>query len=254
MRYCSLLLFLFLAACVKQPKNSITSFSDGFENYNTVDEVVSDADEAWTYFNLNEINVSTEPFRLDTTIVHSGSKSLRFHCKQIDAEYKEVCKCNLNKNNLFFKIGDVVYFSAWYYVERSDNNYGTFFILDLEEIVNGSTGVRIMAWEENLEFERGKIGLSNIFQESNVSLIPVNQWTHVEMKLRLSQDRNGWVRMWLDGKEIINCHNIITLPKDHINLAWGTKGYYERAQVGITAKGGTEELIIYVDDVELRIE
>lgn len=247
-----LFLPVFLWGCTKAPQGLKTEFTDDFEAYSSVSDLIAPDSSAWTGINLNEINTSTEPLRIDTVIVHSGKRSVRFHCKQKDAEKKEVCKCNLNKDGLFFKQGDVVYYSAWYYIERSDSDYGTFFVWDLEEIVNGSTGIRVMAWEENLELERGKIGLSNIFQKEPVTLFPVNRWTRLELEVKLSQYRAGHVRMWLDGKELLYRDHIRTLPKDAINLGWGTKGYYERLQSGITAKGGTEELVLYLDDMVIK--
>jgi hypothetical protein len=145
-----------------------------------------------------------------------------------------------------------VYFSAWYYLESQTMDYGTFFVWDLEEIANGTPGVRVMCWEENLEFERNKLGWSNVFQDGDVTLFPINRWTRLELEVKLSQYRKGSVKMWLDGKLLVEKDKIVTLPKDRINMQWATKGYYDRIQVGITAMNSTTDLVLYVDDVEIR--
>jgi hypothetical protein len=241
------------AGCIKDvPDPALQEFSDDFEDYTQWEDMVQEDGSRWTKFNINEINTSASPIQLDTIIVRSGKQSVRFHCRQADPEMKEICKCNLNKEGLYFKAGDVVYYSAWYYVQRSDSAYGTFFIWDLEAVVDATLGVRVMAWEENMEFERNKMGASNIFQEGDITLFPVNRWTRFELEVKLSQARKGYVKMWLDGKEIMNRDNIRTLPKDRITLAGNTHGYYDRLQAGITAKSGTEELVVYMDDLEIK--
>lgn len=253
MRYLFLLLpALLLLSCQKDaPDDSLKAFSDNFESYTAASELVGSSATQWTELNVNEINKSTNPVSIDTSIVHSGNQSVRFEAVQDDAGYTEVAKCNLNKANLDFRQGETMYYSAWYYIEHPDNKYGTFFIWDIGQIAHGSLEIRAMAWEENLELERNKIGLPNLFQESPATLFPVNQWAHFELEIKLSQYRNGSVKMWLDGKELLYHNNIITMPKDHANLVWDTKSYYERVQVGITAKSGTEKLVMYVDDVDM---
>ncbi|MEW6469116.1 MAG: heparin lyase I family protein [Bacteroidota bacterium] len=245
-----------LFSCHREaPEIALKSFSDDFERYSSINEMVGTADNQWTEFNINEeINVSAMPVTLDTTIVHSGNQSVRFHCLQTDPDLKEVCKCNLNKSNLYFKQGEIVYYSAWYYLQHPSMDYGTFFLWDLGEIVQGSQEIRVMAWEENLELERNKIGLANLFQPQPALLFPINRWARLEVEVKLSQYNKGYVKMWLDGNEIINKDKILTQPKDIANLVWGTKGYYERIQSGITAKGGTSELVLYMDDVEIRVK
>ena len=243
---------LFFSCHKNAPDGSLQEFSDNFEAYSDTNGIVGSADNQWTEYNINEINVSANPVSIDTAIVHSGKKSIRFDCLQNDPEMKEVCKCNLNKGNLNFRQGETVYYSAWYYIQHQDMHYGTFFVWDLGQIVEGSLEIRVMAWEENLELERNKLGMSNIFQEQPAVLFSVNQWAHLELEVKLSQHRKGSVKMCLDGKEIINKEDIITMPKDRINMVWGTKGFYERVQCGITAKNGTQDLIMYMDDVEIR--
>lgn len=254
-----ILLFVFTAAfffsCHKEgTPPSQKKFHDDFESYATINDMIGTDENHWTEFNVNETNVSTQPISIDTTIVHSGHQSVRFDCRQLDPDMTEVGKCNLNKGGLCFRQGETIHYSAWYYVQRSDIHYGTFFVLDLGEIVQGSMEIRVMAWEQNLELERNKIGLPNLFQKQPATLFPVNQWTHLELDVKLSQHRKGNVRMRLDGKEILHKDNVQTLPRDRVNLVWGTKGYFDRIQVGITAKNGTEDLVMYVDDVDISSE
>lgn len=242
---------VFLISCNKDAsEGSIKHFTDDFENYADTAAVTGASPNQWTEFNINEINVSGNPVSIDTSIVHSGNKSIRFECIQSDPEKTEVCKCNLNKGGLDFRQGETMHYSAWYYIEHPDSSYGTFFVWDLGQIIKGSAEIRVMAWEENLELERNKISLPNLFQEQPAVLFPVNRWTHLEMDVKLSQYRKGSVKMWLDGQLLIDKDKIITMPKDRANLGWGSKAYYERVQVGITAKSGTEKLVMYVDDVE----
>lgn len=230
----------------------LKSYHDDFEHYSSAADMIDSlGSDRWTEFNINEVNVSANPITLDSQIVHSGNYSVRFDCTQIDSGFNEVGKCNLNKSGFYFPHGETFHYSAWYYVRRAANDYGTFFILDLGEIAGGSQEIRVMCWGENVELERNKIGLPNLFQEQPAKLFPVNQWCHIELDVKLSQYRTGSVVMRMDGQEIINRDNIITMPKDRGNLVWGTKGYYERIQVGITAKSGTQDLLLYVDDVDV---
>jgi hypothetical protein len=227
-------------------------YHDDFERYNdSADLVDSLAGDRWTEYNVNDVNRSTNPISIDSVIVHSGNRSVRFEAVQPAGTFQDVVKCNLNKNGFYFPHGETVMFSAWFYIEDSTMDYGTFFILDLGDIVGGSQEIRIMCWEENVEVERNKIGLPNIFQEEPVKLIPINQWCHVELEVGLSQYRNGFTKMWIDGEEVLYKNNIITLPKDRGTLVWGTKGYYERIQVGITAQSYSPGLVMYVDDVDI---
>jgi hypothetical protein len=240
-------------SCHKESLDSkIDYFMDDFESYDSVPELTPADGGRWTLINDNEINVSTNPVSIDTTIVHSGNKSVRFHCRQLDPDMNEVCKCNLNKNGIYFRQGQTIYYSAWYYVE-STSDFGVFFVLDLEEMSSGTaavSGVRIMVDENGPGLERGKIGLGNLSPDEADSIdFPVNQWVHLEMELKLAQDRHGSVRIRMDGNEIVNHSTIKTLPKDFANLVWGSRGFYDRMQVGITAKSETVDLVMYVDDV-----
>lgn len=258
MRYTGIIFAIFICSlgCHKEDIGpGLKEYHDDFERYNDWTELVDSlAGDRWTQYNDNEFNLSSTPFSIDTVIVHSGNKSVRFHASQNDPGYEEVIKCNLNKNGFYFKQGETLHFSAWYYIEHDTTAYGTFFILDLGDIAGGSQEIRIMCWEENVEVERNKIGLPNLFQEQPAKLIPINQWCHVEIEVKLSQYQKGAAKLWIDGQEVINKDKIITLPKDRVTMSWGTKGYYERIQVGITAKNHTQDLVMYVDDVDVWCE
>lgn len=259
MRYFVFIIAIFIVTLIGCHKEDIgpglKEYHDDFERYSTWEELVDSlGGDRWTEFNINEINTSANPISLDTVIFHSGRQSVRFEASQNDPGFVEVAKCNLNKNGFYFPHGETLKYSSWFYLERAANDYGTFFVFDLGEVVGGTSEIRIMAWEENLELERNKLGLPNLFQEQPAKLFPVNQWCHIELEVKLSQYRYGAVKMWLDGEEIINDDNIITMPKDRGTLVWGTKGYYERIQVGITAKSQTQDLVLYVDDVDISCE
>jgi hypothetical protein len=242
---------LLIWSCHKNaPEGSLKFFSEDFESYSDTAGMIGSSPSQWSEYNINEINISTNPISIDTTIVHSGNKSIRFECEQNDPNLTDVCKCNLNKGSLDFQQGEIMYYSAWYYIEHPDSSYGTFFIWDIGQVVHGSAEIRVMAWEENLELERNKIGRRNLFQPNDPVLFPVNRWVHFELEIKLSQYKKGYAKMWLDDQLIIDADKIVTMPKDRATLAWGTKAYYERVQVGITAKHGTQKLVMYVDDVE----
>lgn len=256
MRYVFVIITIFVVTLIGCHKEDVgpglKEYHDDFERYSDWTELVDTlGDDRWTVYNINEFNRSTNPISIDTVIVHSGNHSVRFEAVQPPGTYNDVVKCNLNKDGFYFRQGETLKFSAWFYIEDSTMDYGTFFILDLGDIVGGSSEIRIMCWEENVEVERNKIGLPNIFQEQPAKLIPINQWCHVELEVDLSQYRNGSVKLWIDSEEVIYKNNVVTLPKDRGTLAWGTKGYYERIQVGITAQGDSPGLVMYVDDVDI---
>jgi hypothetical protein len=208
------------------------TFRDGFEGVTSVQDLITttrwhvyntdpkDIDKAYNYYDLgNRITVSQEQ-------AHSGINSLKFYAKpssQIPS------KASINKNIMYFKKGDHVYFSGWFYVTDVPSIYdgGGFTIMDLETTFIKSIGLRIIFRQnDSLAFELE---------------MPKTQFKQEEgSEVRFPTD--GHVQIWQDGQLVLDkSGRTLPLP-DTI---------YDKFEVGISAiaKGAQYEKIMYVDDI-----
>jgi hypothetical protein len=67
---------------------------------------------------------------------------------------------------------------------------------------------------------------------------PLNQWVHIQIHLKLSDQEDGLNELWLDGHQIIQAHGQNLPLADTI---------YNHLEVGITAT--LNEATVFVDDV-----
>ncbi len=222
--------------------------SEDFESYASTDSMFSYEDIRWSYHqNTHEGNY----IAFDTTIVHSGNRSLKFFGA---AHPGEVSKSSIVKQHMAFYDGDVVRISAWYYVASAPST-GWLFLFDFEEqaAIGAGPGMRIADTQESGLVLEHKFYNDDIFQPaSGFIAMPRNQWVNITMEVKLSQKKKGYVKIWQDNQLIIEGYDRKTLPKDFLYSQQGTKGMYQSIEFGVTANSSSTDVTMYVDDIEVR--
>ena len=171
---------------------------------------------------------------LNTKIVHSGKKSLRFYAVHPDETTGNVSKSLIEKKDLCFAKGDHIWFSAWYYLEKGTPAT----MVDFEtRRLYGGPGIRLMIRKRQFVTMELKFADKPVFNQFEVPM-PRNKWFNLKLHLVLSNHDDGLVEIWQDGKKILST-NGRTLPT-HDTI-------YNAMQVGITAT--PRETSLYVDDV-----
>lgn len=222
--------------------------SEDFESYPSTDSMFSYEDIRWSYHqNTHEGNY----IAIDSTIVHSGNRSLKFFGA---AHPGEVSKCSIVKQHMAFFDGDVVRISAWYYVASAAST-GWLFLFDFEEqtAIGAGPGIRIADTQESGLVLEHKFYNDDIFQPaSGFIAMPRNQWVNITMEVKLSQKKKGYVKIWQDNQLIIEGYDRKTLPKDFLYSQQGTKGMYQSIEFGVTANSSCTDVIMYMDDIEVK--
>lgn len=222
-------------------------FREGFEQASSVDDLISEArwhvnntdpKRAGRNFNYADFG---NTISLSRDVVHGGAAALRFHAFPRSGE---VSKASLTKGIMYFKKGDHVYFSGWFYFEKTPSLYdgGSTTFFDLESSFVRSAGLRIIVRAgDTLAFEL-ELPKTQFRQplESAVSF-PMDRWVHVATHAYLS-DETGEVQIWQDGRKVLDAKGR-TLP-----LA---DTVYDRFEIGISAlaTGADYEKVLYVDDI-----
>lgn len=243
------LLFVFiLSGCNKEKYFGGPNFmQEDFETYTSADSLFPANESRWSF---SQNTVSGNYIALDTTIVHSGSQSLKFFAY---ASGDAVSKCSIVKQHMAFYEGDVVRMSAWYYID-GNANADWLFLFDLEEqaAIGAGPGMRLANSETGIAVEH-KYFADDLFQESGQEIaLPRNQWFNLTMEVKLSQKKKGYVRVWQDNVQIISADKQKTLPKDFLYSQQGTKGMYQSIEFGITANTKSSDMTVYVDDIDVQ--
>lgn len=242
----SIVIITFFLSCNKKELfNGVTSYSDDFESYNHLEDLLVDNDVNWSFTQLTREN---NGIVVSDTFAHSGTKSLRFDAK---ASSEEASKASIAKQNFAFWEGERIKLSAWYYIE-GEATLDWLFLLDLEERtpIGAGPGMRLALVDNQLLVEH-KYNEPNITQTESVDF-PRNQWVHVEWEVFLSQKEEGFVRVWQNGQLIITRDNHRTLPKDLLYFQQGTKGQYNSCEIGVTANSKNNTVRLWVDDISFN--
>lgn len=253
---CLLMVITLVTSCKKGGvPRTITSYQDGFENAAEITDLLAVDDSRWSGFQQESPSLGNL-IEIDTLIFHSDSSSLKITAEASTKKF--VSKADVYKEGLNFKKGETIYFSAWYYIVGNEN-IESLFLFDLEEsrVKGADPGIRLMMSGGNdfLSVERGKFNQSTISQPADSKIaFPRDQWVHVELELLLSQKEEGSIKLWQDNTLIIDEADVQTLPKDFLVFIHGTTGTYDRMQVGVTANTKNVDLLMYVDDVEIRLK
>ncbi|MEO0899239.1 MAG: heparin lyase I family protein [Bacteroidota bacterium] len=249
MRYLSLLLIpILLWGCDKKSIFQGPNFySDGFELYRSSDDLIDGQDEKWSFF---QNTVEGNQILIDTTKFHSGKQSLKF----VGGQTEDILsKASINKQFMAFWEGDIVSIDFWIYLAGTAP-LEWLFIFDLEEqtAIGAGPGMRLALVEGKILLEH-KFNNPNVAQEGNGILFPRNQWVNIRFEAELSQQKDGYVKVYQDDILIIDRENWKTLPSDFLYNTQGTQGRYSQIEFGATANPSEEDVVMYVDDVLVEV-
>jgi len=246
----SLFLLSLLISCDKEKVfDGPDSYGDGFETYTEKEDLIDGNDERWSFFQLtrDENNMT-----IDTSIVHSGSKSMRFEA--LASQENDASKCSINKQFMAFWEGETVRIDFWCYLV-GDASAQWLFLFDLEEKVpvGAGPGMRLALVDGQLTVEH-KYPNPNLHQNEATALeFPRDQWVKISFETLLSRKKKGYVKVWQDDVLVIEQNDWQTLPKDILYFQQGTKGGYSQIEFGITANSQEADHVLYVDDVEVKL-
>ncbi len=246
----AIILFVgFIVSCNKKKYFDGPSFyQDGFENYNLLKDLLPDEDRLWSFTQLTR---GLNSITVDTSKSHSGKRSLKFEAEK--SQSGSLSKCSIAKQNMAFWEGETVRFSAWYYLEGSED-LEWLFLMDLEEQtpIGAGPGMRLALVENKLRIEY-KFNQKDIIQQPGNELeFPRDQWVEIVWEVKLSRKHNGGVKLWQNGKLLIDSKKNVTLPQDILYFQQGTKGMYSSGEIGITANSYDNNCVLWVDDVKLE--
>lgn len=246
-------LFFFIAVAAwscnkKKFFNGPHYFQDDFESYSSLSNLLLPNDMRWSFTQLTK---DGNALMVDETTQHQGNKSLKCTAKKSDEN--GASKASISKQNMAFWDGETVRMHAWIFVEGSQS-LEWLFLMDLEEqtAIGAGPGMRLALVNNKLRIEY-KFNEKDIIQPTGNELdFPRNQWVEITWEVTLSQKKNGSVRLWQNGQQIIDSKNNRTLPKDILYFQQGTKGMYSSFEIGITANSKENDLTLWVDDVSIE--
>jgi len=218
---------------------------EDFESYSSADSLFPSDESRWSF---HQKTFPENYIALDTSIVHSGNYSLKFFAI---AATSTVSKSSLVKQHMAFFEGDVIRISAWYYIEAATST-GWIFLFDFEEqtAIGAGPGMRIADTQETGLVLEHKFYVDDIYQSpASTIALPRNQWVNITAEVKLSQKKNGYVKIWQDNQLIISGENRKTLPKDFLYSQQGTKGMYTSIEFGLTANSSSSDQVVYMDDI-----
>ena len=251
MRKCSIILIIIVVSISCKKKTFFDGpdyYTDGFEPYTTLDEMISDDNVNWS---LKQVTKTENSIQLDTTIKHSGNQSLKFFAAKSNSE--SLSKCSIGKQNMAFWEGETLRITAWYFMEGT-SKAEWLFLMDMEEqtAVGAGPGMRLAMVDNKLRVEYKFYEKDIVQVEGNEIDFPRNQWVEIKWEVKLSQKKKGTVKLWQNGNLIIDTQKNRTLPKDILYSQQGTKGMYSSVEIGITANSSDSDMIFYVDDVVIE--
>jgi hypothetical protein len=248
MRIVFIISVLLLVSCRKQGREDWpNTYQDGFESYNEIEDIIDGDNEQWSFF---QQTYEENELTIDTTIYHTGGKSVK--SSAVKTMNGNASKCSINKQFMAFWEGETVVVDFWMYLEGNES-CEWLFLFDLEEKVpvGAGPGMRLALVENQITLEH-KFPNPNVFQPEATAIdFPRDQWVNVRFETKLSRKKNGYVIVHQDGVEIINQQNWQTLPKDILYFNQGTRGGYSQIEFGITANTSDNDMVMYVDDVNV---
>lgn len=249
MRFLAILLISgSMLSCNKKDKfDGPNSYADDFESYVDVASMIDGQNLKWSFFQLTD---PANSITLDTTIVHSGTTSVRF--SGVSGTSKDTKKCSLNKQFMAFWEGETVVVDFWCYLQGNEA-VDWLFIFDLEEKVpvGAGPGMRLAIVNNQLLLEH-KYPNPNIEQQGDGIDFPRDQWVNIRMETKLSRKDKGYVRVYQDNVQVLSVDNWQTLPKDILYANQGTKGMYNQIEFGLTANSDDNAHVLYLDDVSVE--
>ena len=248
----SILFFCFLLLSCNKEKyfDGPNAFQEDFGSYQQIEDIVLGDNIRWSFF---QKTFESNELSIDTIIYHSAGKSFKSYALP-STEENGASKASINKQFMAFWEGETVSVEAWYYLVDT-LAVDWLFIFDLEEktSIGAGPGMRLALVDNRLRVEH-KFPNPDIKQKEGLELdFPRNQWVKIKFESKLSQKKEGSVKVWQDDVLIISQNNWNTLPKDLLYAVQGTKGMYSQIEFGATANSSAHEVTIYVDDIDVKI-
>lgn len=241
-------------------------FEDGFETENNdLPELFPSDESRWS--NVQQVNPVSGPnsIEINSTVVHSGNNSLRIYAEAADSL---LSKADIEKSGFIAPEGSTVRISASIYI-GSLKPIENLLLMDLECCScwdpsvpdNQCPGIRLMMKNNDyLSIERGKIFNTTLVQSDMP--FPRKEWVRVEWELTLSQQNDGWNRLYINDQEVISVSGANMPNAELFQIAFAPIGidftlqepvFYERFQIGATANPTAFGVELYLDDVRLEI-
>lgn len=246
----SIVLTLFCSACFQDEiLEGKTSINENFESIRSYEELIEGTDPNWIFFQITE---GQNTIAIDTSLALQGKQCLKFFAVPSN---NGASKCDIANNNMIFQAGEIFRFSAYFYLE-GEEALDDIFLFDLEEstAIGAGPGIRLALDRQEgfLKIERKKMLEADIRQASGEEIVfPRNQWVLVVLEIKLSQKKEGSIKLYQDGTLLIEANNVRTLPVDKLTIIQGSRGIYNSVQVGITANSPLNPATLYVDDISI---
>lgn len=219
-------------------------YTDDFEAYSELNDLLLPNDELWSFTQLTKGDNSIS---VDSTHAHSGTTSMKFFAVKTNDGASKSC---IVKQNMAFWEEETLRMSGWFYIDGTQS-LDWLFLMDMEEqtAIGAGPGMRLALVNDQLRVEY-KFNEKDIVQTAGQEIdFPRNQWVEIVWEVKLSRKKKGSVRLWQDDQLIISSNKNRTLPKDILYSLQGTKGMYSSCGIGITANSSENALTMWVDDV-----
>lgn len=246
----SLIILAITICCISCNKKKIfdgpSAYSDGFEDYDSSYQMIEIENKYWSFFQLTK-----EPNKLsiDSSISHSGSKSIRCYAEKSD---DIVSKCSFSKQKMAFWEGETLISEAWYYIQ-GEQSLEYLFLMDLEEqtAIGAGPGMRLALVNNLIRINHKYLDPELIQPTDSKRFFARNKWVKLRFEAKLSKKKDGWVKVYQNDTLIIHQENWNTLPHDILYFTQGTKGMYSSVEFGITANSHDNNVTLYVDDIKV---
>lgn len=225
-------------ASAKFPIPWSTDFENGFCDYGSVD--------GHCYDNPDDGSASHE---LVDAPVRAGHHAAAF---SVDAARKSHTRCFLEG-----KLPERAYYSAWYLVPtvHKVNDIWNLIHLQVHRQSHRSPGTFETLWDVLLENDnsgglrlalKGHAGDSNTYSAvpGEIPSIPIGEWFHIEMYLKLASDQTGEIALYQNGMRYLQAAGIKTDFDDSVGGQW----YVGNLAYSLDPPQST----VYVDDVSVR--
>ncbi|MFK8161445.1 MAG: hypothetical protein AB8H12_03195 [Lewinella sp.] len=245
----------------------LTDFADSFEGVGTNLDLLFPADNSrWSKFQqVNTAGGNNQAFLVDTSATDGAHALYLFAQPGNDP----LSKMDIEKGGFAAVAGQTVRIEADFRI-NSNENLADMLLLDFECCScwdpdvpdNKCPGVRLLFSGGNdfLSIERGKIGHETILQQQVA--FPRFAWTKVVWEMTLSPEEDGLNVLSINGEEVIrasakNLPNATDFKEQAagqgVDFTLQEPVFYERLQVGATAKVRGSDVALLVDNVSVSI-
>ena len=189
---------LLISSCSKEQfQNGRKSISDTFDTYQSLDDIKASKEPNFNFFQISE-RYPDNKINIDSTISLSPKNAV--HCFAKATKDGDASKAGIANNKLSLEEGEIVSIEANYFIS-TDESINQLFLMDLEEsiLIGAGPGIRLRLVGEKgyLNVERKKMGEGTLAQSKDKQVsFPRNQWVGIKLEVKLSQKKNGWIKVY----------------------------------------------------------